>query len=132
MPSSHSPCKLFLFCFVCAALLVAKPALAEPPMLTHALKVELPRASSQSHELKRENVHFSLDAEGRAFWNGEPVERADWQARMATAARIEPQSELPIHADGELAYKHVVSVMSDASRAGLTRIGFVTEPQKGG
>jgi biopolymer transport protein ExbD len=35
----------------------------------------------------------------------------------------------PIRADGELAYRRIASVMSDAARSGLSRIGFVTDPR---
>jgi biopolymer transport protein ExbD len=49
---------------------------------------------------------------------------------MTESAVLEPQPELHIRADGELAYKQVVSVMSAASKAGLTRIGFVTDPRE--
>ncbi len=99
------------------------------PLLTHAVKIDLPKASSQVNVPKRENVHLSIDAAGTVYWNGEQVEAGDWQARMSAAARLDPQPELHIRADGELAYKRVVTVMSDAARAGLTRIGFITDPR---
>ena len=99
------------------------------PLLTHAVKIDLPRASSQVNTPKRDNVHLSIDAAGSVYWNGEPVEAEAWRARMQAAARLDPQPELHIRADGDLAYRQVVSVMSDAAKAGLTRIGFVTDPR---
>ena len=48
---------------------------------------------------------------------------------MGAAAQQTPQPEIHIRADGDLAYKHVVRIMSDAARVGLTRIGFVTDPR---
>jgi len=100
------------------------------PLLTHAVKIDLPRASSEINTPKRENIHLSIDAAGSVYWNGEGVASADLRQRMAESARLDPQPELHIRADGELAYKQVVSVMSDASKAGLTRIGFVTDPRE--
>ena len=100
------------------------------PLLTHAVKIDLPRASSELNTPKRENIHLSIDAAGTVYWNGERVEGSALQARMAESARLDPQPELHIRADGELAYKQVVSVMSHASKAGLTRIGFVTDPRE--
>jgi biopolymer transport protein ExbD len=100
------------------------------PLLTHAVKIDLPRASSEINTPKRENIHLSIDAAGTVYWNGEVVASADLRQRMAESARLDPQPELHIRADGELAYKQVVSVMSDASRAGLSRIGFVTDPRE--
>jgi biopolymer transport protein ExbD len=99
------------------------------PLLTHAVKIDLPRASSEINVVKRESVHLSIDAAGTVYWNGEALEEGAWRARMADAAKLEPQPELHIRADGELAYRRVVTVMSDAARAGLTRIGFITDPR---
>ena len=100
------------------------------PLLTHAVKIDLPKASSAVNTPKRENIHLSIDAGGTVYWNGERVERDDLTIHMAESSRLDPQPELHIRADGELAYKQVVSVMSDASKAGLTRIGFVTNPRE--
>ncbi len=100
------------------------------PLLTHAVKIDLPRAANELNVVKRENVHLSIDAAGTVYWNGEALDEGAWRARMAEAARIEPQPEVHIRADGELAYKRVVTVMSDAARAGLTRIGFITDPRE--
>jgi biopolymer transport protein ExbD len=100
------------------------------PLLTHAVKIDLPKASSEINTPKRENIHLSIDAAGTVYWNGERVESGDLHTRMAASARVEPQPELHIRADGELAYKQVVTVMSSAAKAGLTRIGFVTDPRE--
>ena len=100
------------------------------PLLTHAVKVELPQASSTPNPPKPETVNLSIQADGSVFWNAEPVNPAAWQAHMSAAAQQTPQPEIHIRADGELAYKHVVRVMSDAARSGLTRIGFVTDPKE--
>jgi biopolymer transport protein ExbD len=100
------------------------------PLLTHAIKVDLPQASSTPTPPKPETINLSIQADGTVFWNADPVEAAAWKARMDAAAQQTPQPEIHIRADGELAYKHVIRVMSDATRAGLTRIGFVTDPKE--
>ena len=100
------------------------------PLLTHAIKVDLPQASSTPTPPKPETINLSIQANGAVFWNADPVEAAAWNARMDAAAQQTPQPEIHIRADGELAYKHVIRVMSDATRAGLTRIGFVTDPKE--
>ena len=99
------------------------------PLLTHAVKVDLPRAASRVNVVERENIHLSIDAAGRVYWNGERLEADARRQRMSEAARRDPQPEMQIRADGDLAYKQVVAVMADAARAGLTRIGFVTDPR---
>ena len=99
------------------------------PLLTHAVKVNLPKASSTVNVSQRDSIHLSIDREGRVFWNGEAVVESDWRARMRQAADQDPQPELHINADGDIAYRRVREVMSDAARAGLTRIGFVSDPR---
>jgi biopolymer transport protein ExbD len=98
------------------------------PLLTHAVKVELPKASSQVNHTKPDNVQLAIDREGVVYWNGEAVAAAEWRARMQAAAKLAPQPEMHLRADSEVAYHHVAQVLSDAAKVGLTRIGFVTDP----
>jgi biopolymer transport protein ExbD len=98
------------------------------PLLTHAVKVDLPKASSQVNLTKPDNIQLAIDHAGVVYWNGEAVEIAQWRERMAAAAKIQPQPEVHLRADGEVAYRKVAQVLSDAARVGLTRIGFVTDP----
>jgi biopolymer transport protein ExbD len=100
------------------------------PMMTHAVKVELPKASSAPEEQKPEVIRLTIDAVGAVYWNDQKVEEADWRMRMAEAAKNPTQPELRIRADGASAYRNVAGVMSDAASAGLTKIGFVTEPKQ--
>ena len=98
------------------------------PLLTHAVKVDLPRASSHVNMTKPDNIQLAIDHTGAVFWNGEIVEMEQWRARMSEAAKLQPQPEIHLRADGEVAYRRVAQVMSDAAKVGLTRIGFVTDP----
>ncbi len=100
------------------------------PLLTHAVKIDLPKASSQPNVQKRETVQLAIAADGGVYWNGERIAEADVAARMADAAKRSPQPEIHLHADGTTQYHNVAEVMSAAARAGLTRIGFVTEPAR--
>src|SRR5476651_1433111 len=100
------------------------------PLLTHAVKVDLPKASSQPNLTKPDNVQLAIDAEGRVYWNGAVLDRAAWRARMGAAAAQKPVPEVHIRADGAVAYGKVAEVMADAAKAGLTRIGFVSDPNE--
>jgi biopolymer transport protein ExbD len=100
------------------------------PLLTHAVKVDLPRASSAPNITKPDNVQLAIDAGGRVYWNGEVLDRSGWRSRMDAAAGLKPQPEMHIRADGAVAYRKVAEVMADAAKSGLTRIGFVTDPNE--
>jgi len=100
------------------------------PLLTHAVRIELPRASSAPIDKKSEAVALAIDAEGGTYWNGERIERAELKDRFARSARAEPQPELHLHVDKTTQYQVVAEVMASAAMAGLTRIGFIADPRE--
>ncbi|QPF76064.1 biopolymer transporter ExbD [Roseateles sp. DAIF2] len=100
------------------------------PLLTHAVKLDLPKVSSQANELKPEKVEFAIDAAGDRFWNGEVVTRAEAQARFAAEGQKPNQPEVHLRADQNVAYRLVAETLADASKAGLTKVGFVSEPER--
>mgnify|MGYP002788893779 CR=1 FL=1 len=99
------------------------------PLLTHAVKIELPRASSQPNHTKPDNIQLGIRAKGDVYWNGEKVGLETLEVRMTAAAAIEPQPEVHIRADRSTEYRHVARVMAAASRLGLSKIGFVSDPE---
>ena len=98
------------------------------PLLTHAVKVDLPKASSSANITKPDNVQLAIDGSGQVFWNGEVVDAVQFAVRVKAAAALRPQPELHIRAERTTPYEKVVQVMSEAARQGLVRIGFVTDP----
>ena len=98
------------------------------PLLTHAVKIELPKVSSSPNVARPETVQIGVKANGEVYWNGERVEAAVLTARMAAAARLDLQPEVHLRADARTEYQKVAEVMSAAARVGLVKIGFVTEP----
>lgn len=99
------------------------------PLLTHAVKVDLPQAVSMPNPAKPETVHLSITANGEVYWNAEKMDAEEWRTKMQEASAKIPQPEIQIRADGELAYRHVAQIMADAARAGLSKLGFVTDPR---
>ena len=98
------------------------------PLLTHAVKVDLPKASSSANQTKPDNIQLAIDAASQIYWNGEVVTPAQFAERLAAASAQQPQPELHIRAERTTPYEKVAQVMSEAARNGLTRIGFVTDP----
>jgi biopolymer transport protein ExbD len=98
------------------------------PLLTHAVKLDLPQASSQPNLTKPEHISLSITADGALFWNGERVDRAALRARLAEAARRRPQPEIHMRADREARYQAIAEVMADSANAGMARFGFVSTP----
>ncbi|ABE33514.1 biopolymer transport ExbD/TolR family protein [Paraburkholderia xenovorans LB400] len=99
------------------------------PAMQHAVKIDLPQASSQPDNVKPAHLDVAVRADGSILWDGHPVADDVLRARIAEAARAKPQPELHLRADRKVPYERVADVMSAAQAGGLTKIGFVTDPR---
>jgi len=99
------------------------------PLLTHAVKLDLPKASSSPNLTKPDHIAISIDAQGGLFWNGERIERKGLRERLSAASTQHPQPEVHLSADRAARYQSVAEVMADAANAGMSRIGFVSDPE---
>ena len=99
------------------------------PLLTQAVKLELPKASSLPNDLRPEKIDLAVDAAGQRYWNGEAVSRAELQQRLTQAGTAPLPPELQLRADQNVAYRYVAQTLADASKTSLSRIGFVSEPE---
>ena len=98
------------------------------PLLTHAVKIDLPKAESSANVLKVDNVQLAIDGAGTVFWNGEVLDKDRLAERMRATSAMPVHPEIHIHADRNARYETIAEVMSEAARNGLTKIGFVTDP----
>jgi biopolymer transport protein ExbD len=100
------------------------------PVLTHTVKVDLPRASNQPDETRPETVTLSVTEGGKLHWNNEPIDEAQLELRLAEVAGRKPQPEVHIRGDRSVDYEHVIKAMAAAQRAGVLKLGFITEPNE--
>ena len=98
------------------------------PVMKHAVSVDLPRAVNQPELITPETIRLSVAAEGDYFWNGTPIDDSEIASRLQAEAAKDPQPELHINGDKAVRYERVAQVMAAAQRAGVRKIGFITEP----
>jgi biopolymer transport protein ExbD len=101
------------------------------PLLTQTLKVELPQTQSQAPATPPVAVHISLDAEAKLFVDDEALEWVQLGQRLAQVATQQPQPELHLSVDKAARYQALAELLDAARQAGLSKIGFVTQPQTG-
>jgi biopolymer transport protein ExbD len=99
------------------------------PLLTHAVKIDLPKAASHPNLTRPDHVSLSIDAHGAIRWNGVALDKSELAARTSAAAAQRPQPELHLRADRTTQYQMIAEIMAVVARAGLTRIGFVSDPK---
>lgn len=100
------------------------------PLLTHAVKIDLPTAASEASNEKPETVTLALDAAGTLFWNDQKIADNELAARLASAAAQAVQPELHLRADRDTRYQRLAQIMSAARSAGIRKMGFVTLPEQ--
>jgi len=96
------------------------------PLLTNTVKLDLPKADAAATNIKPDKIEFAIDAIGNLYWNNERLSRLEAASRFAEAAARQPQPELHLRADRSVAYHHVAETLADASKAGLSKIGFIS------
>ena len=98
------------------------------PVITHSVKVDLPRADNIVNEIKPETINLSVTADGAIHWNESDVSEGELDQRLAEAASKQPQPEIHIRGDRKVEYEHVMRVMAAVQRAGILKLGFVSQP----
>jgi biopolymer transport protein ExbD len=103
------------------------------PLLTHAVKVDLPRTSSEENRIQAERIEIAITPESELFWNGEKLDAAELDARLQSAGNavtdITHSPEIHLRADKTTPYDAVAKVMAAAARAHLSKIAFVSQPE---
>ena len=99
------------------------------PVVTTSIKVELPKEVNLIRETKPENVIISVDSAGKIFLYDSPIKNStDLLERMKKFAVKDPQPEVQIRGDGRTDFESVGRVMYAVQRAGIVKVGFITEP----
>ncbi len=97
------------------------------PLMTSAIRLDLPKAEGPAAGVVPHFVTLSLDREGGVFLDDRPVALDALAALLAEAAQRDPETEVQLRADEAVPYGRVATVMALANRAGLARLGFVVE-----
>jgi biopolymer transport protein ExbD len=100
------------------------------PLLTHAVKIDLPQATSQPLEEKPEVIDLAVDADGKMFWNDAEIDQSTLVTRMKDESAKQQQPELQIRADKNTRYQVLAEVLAQAQTAGMKKVGFVSQPQQ--
>jgi len=100
------------------------------PVVTTSIKVALPKEKNMVRETKPENVIISVDVKGKIFLYDTPIKNSDdLLQRMKKFSAMKPQPEVQIRGDGKSDFESIGRVMYAVQRAGITKVGFITEPQ---
>jgi biopolymer transport protein ExbD len=99
------------------------------PVVTTSIPVQLPKERNEIRETKPENINLSVDKEGRIYWNELRMDSTTALIdRLKKIAVLTPQPEVQIRGDGGAKYEAVGRIIYACQRAGIAKVGFITEP----
>ena len=99
------------------------------PVVTQSIKMELPKERNLPTQTKPENIVIQVNREGDVHWGMERLADAETLvARLKTEAVKDPQPEVHIRGDSRANYDAVGRIVYACQRAGIAKIGFITEP----
>ncbi len=99
------------------------------PVVNFSVPVDLPKERNEVRETKPENIVISVDAAGQLYWLDAPVtSTAVLVDRLKLAAQQQPQPEVQIRGDLRSTYAPVGRIVHACQRAGIAKVGFITEP----
>jgi len=99
------------------------------PVMTHAVKLDMPRASNAPSTAQPIVINLEIDFDGTVLWNGTPVEIETLEGYFRREAANDPQPELHIRPSKRAKYDVVARVLASAQRNGMRKIGFVGNEQ---
>ena len=102
------------------------------PVVTASVPLDLPKERNLPTQTKPENIVIAVDRDGELFWGNERLPDVETLVeRLKKESAKEPQPEVHIRGDAEVRYESVGRVVVAAQRAGIYKVGFITEPPAG-
>ena len=102
------------------------------PLMSHKVKVELPKATL---DVKPESkpvppITLAVTQEGNIFWNDQPLSTAQLESRLSVEAQKVPQPAINVRGDRTTKYRTVAEVVRIAQAQGMRKVGFVAENER--
>ena len=102
------------------------------PVVTQSIKLELPKERNVPTQTKPENIVIAVNRDGEVHWGMQRLPDIETLVtRLKLEAVKEPQPEVHIRGDSEVRYESVGRVVVACQRAGILKVGFITEPPPG-
>lgn len=97
------------------------------PLMASRLQLDLPRSDAASPATEPQFISVAIAPNGQWYWGPQAITREALAERARQQAQAHPQTEVQLRADRAAPYGEVAALIGVVQKAGLTRIGFVTE-----
>ncbi len=97
------------------------------PMLHRGMDIKLPASSSNTLKAG-ERIVVTIERDQKLYMDKDPVSVAQLERKLRAVKQRNPAASVYLRADRDIPYGQVVQVMDGVKRAGIERLGMVTEP----
>ena len=99
------------------------------PVVLHLQKIALPIETNQAAKTTPEDVNIVVNKDGEMYWNQKHLNNTDELFDFLAKESVKvPQPEVKIRGDQQTRYEAIGKVLYTAQRAGIQKVGFITEP----
>ena len=101
------------------------------PLMTHKIKVQLPKATLQiKTEVKTPPVTLTVKNDGSLYWNDEPASTAQLEQKLAVTVQLTPQPEVDVRADKDTKYGVINAAVQMVRRSGMRKVAFISGQER--
>jgi biopolymer transport protein ExbD len=99
------------------------------PVVTQSIQLSLPKERNVPTQTKPENILLAVGRDGDIYWNTRRMPDIESVVKELKKESVkEPQPEVHIRGDEEARYESVGRLVVACQRAGIAKVGFITEP----
>jgi len=99
------------------------------PMMMEGVEVNLPQTTTKSIKTQEDPLILTVTKKGEIFLEKSVIELEDLEAKLKSILKYRRDNEILLKADKEVKYGFVVQVMAGVKRAGIDKLGMITEPE---
>jgi biopolymer transport protein TolR len=98
------------------------------PMLQMGIDVNLPRVKAKSIDVAEEKLVLTINGAKEIFLNKSRMQLSDLGTKLEAIFKARIEREVYLRADRNVPYGFVVEVMAEIRKAGVDKLGMITEP----
>ena len=99
------------------------------PMMMQGVEVNLPQTTTKSIKTKEEPLFLSITKDHQLFLEEDRIELEGLERKIQTISQYRRDKGILLRADREVSYGFVIRVIASLKRAGIDKVGMITEPE---
>jgi len=99
------------------------------PMMTQGVDVNLPQTTTKNIKTEEDPLFMTVNKKGEIFLENHQIGLDDLEEKVKSIFKYRRDKQLLLRADREIPYGFVIKVIAAVKRAGIDKLGMVTEPK---